>query len=49
MFGGHGGVYMTINLATFVYVSKSEKLQKHPLQMLRQECDLTLTKAMQSP
>ena len=31
MFGGHGGVQMTTNLATFVYVSKSETLQKHPL------------------
>ena len=52
MFGGHGGVQVTTNLATIVYVSKSAKLQKHTLtkqtQLLRQECDLTLTKTMKS-
>ena len=31
-FGGHGGVIMTTNLATFVCIGKSEKLQKHTLQ-----------------
>ena len=43
MFDGHGGVQMTINLATFDYVHKSETLQKYTLSeltlLLSQECD----------
>ena len=34
MFGGCDGVQMTTNLAIYVYVGKSEKLQKHPLKIV---------------
>ena len=38
-----GGVKMATNLATFVYVGKSEKLQKHSL------IELTLTAQIAAP
>ena len=46
MFGVDLGVKMTINLATFVYAGKSEKLQKHSLTELTLSVQIAAQKVM---